>query len=167
MNRSYFKVFRLLLLFTLFVSCQNVRYEKEIAGQNNLSSDNGQLDLSLSTMEQQNIEKAQAEKFHLEVQQKRIVIDPQPITGLNKKSEINVALYGRLTSNKVGEQIYNRIKTKRKKTDPCRRFVAADDAQRFFLEHSGPQKDLWNLDPDGDGFACHWDPGLYRNLKIN
>ena len=167
MHRSYLKIFQLLLLFTLLVSCQNVRYEKEIAEQNSLSSDNGQLDLSQSTMEQQNIEKAQAEKFHLEAQQKRIIIDPQPTSEPNEKSEINVALYGRLTSNKVGEQIYTRIKTKRKKTDPCRRFVAADDAQRFFLEHSGPQKDLWNLDPDGDGFACHWNPELYRNLKIN
>ena len=48
----------------------------------------------------------------------------------------------------------------------CRRFSNADEAQRAFLANGGPQTDRGGLDPDGDGFACSWDPTPYRQLKL-
>lgn len=44
----------------------------------------------------------------------------------------------------------------------CARFVSPDLAQIAFLEAGGPEKDRKNLDPDGDGFACGWDPRPFR-----
>ena len=48
----------------------------------------------------------------------------------------------------------------------CRRFESEDEAQRQFLANGGPQNDRFNLDPDGDGFACKFDPEPYRKLKF-
>ena len=39
----------------------------------------------------------------------------------------------------------------------------ADQAQSAFLDSGGPEKDRKGLDPDGDGFACGWDPTPFRN----
>ncbi|CAN0586593.1 unnamed protein product, partial [Ectocarpus sp. 12 AP-2014] len=38
----------------------------------------------------------------------------------------------------------------------------ADQAQIAFLEAGGPEKDRNGMDPDGDGFACNWDPTPFR-----
>ena len=46
------------------------------------------------------------------------------------------------------------------------KFKSKDEAQRKFLKDGGPYKDRFNLDPDGDGFACDWDPEIYRKLSI-
>ena len=131
-----------------------------------LSSDNGQLDLSLSTLEQQNIEKTKAEQFLLEARQKRIIVEVQPVEELTKKSEINIALYARQTTNAVGKRIFTRSKIKQNKSDPCLHFLSDEDAQRFFLKNGGPKTDFMNLDLDGDGFACDWNPIQYRNLIV-
>ena len=131
-----------------------------------LSSDNGQLDLSLSTLEQQNIEKTKAEQFLLQARQKRIIIEAQPAEKLTKKPKINIALYARQTTNAVGEKLFNRIKIKQNKSDPCLSFLSDDDAQRFFLKNGGPKMDFMNLDLNGDGFACDWNPIKYRNLIV-
>ena len=48
----------------------------------------------------------------------------------------------------------------------CSKFKTKDEAQRNFLKNGGPYKDRFNLDPDGDGFACDWDPDIYRELSI-
>jgi hypothetical protein len=37
-----------------------------------------------------------------------------------------------------------------------------DAAQEAFLAAGGPERDRNNLDPDGDGFACWWDPEPFR-----
>ena len=47
----------------------------------------------------------------------------------------------------------------------CGRFRDADAAQRAFLAGGGPARDRYGVDPDGDGFACTWDPGPYRALR--
>jgi hypothetical protein len=38
-----------------------------------------------------------------------------------------------------------------------------DQAQSDFILAGGPQKDRKGMDPDGDGYACGWDPAVYRN----
>ena len=167
MEKSLFKFSRNLIFILLLISCQTSNTSDENLEQGSLSSDNGLLDLSLTTIEQQNMEKAKAEKFLLEVREKRIVIEPDFAAELNQKSAVNVALYAIRTQNEVGQKIYERFPFKQKKLDPCLRFVSTDDAQRFFLKNNGPKNDLWNLDPDGDGFACKWNPLRYRKLLKN
>ena len=56
------------LLSFLFIlgACQNLQINTQEPLDNRLASDNGQLDLSQSTLEQQNIEKAQAKKALME-----------------------------------------------------------------------------------------------------
>ena len=147
-------------------SCQNLQTNTQEQLDSRLASDNGQLDLSQSTLEQQNIEKAQAKRALMEARGKRVVILSDLEEDLSQNSEINVAVYARQTTNSIGEHVYNRLKIKSKKTDPCLRFKSADDAQRFFLSKNGPLKDFWNLDQDGDGFACNWNPEQYRKILI-
>lgn len=156
------------LLSFLFIlgSCQNLQINTQEPLDNRLASDNGQLDLSQSTLEQQNIEKAQAKRALMEAREKRIVILSDLEQDLSLNSEINVAVYARQTTNLIGERIFNRLKVKNKKTNPCLRFNSADDAQRFFLSKNGPIKDFWNLDQDGDGFACSWNPEQYRKIFL-
>ena len=147
-------------------SCQISQTNKDTNIRNNLSSDNGQLDLSRTTLEQQNIEKAQAKESLLEARKKRVVILSNPEEPLAHNLTINIAVYARLTTNSIGERIYNRAKVKKKKLDSCLRFASDDDAQRFFLLKNGPGMDFWNLDQDGDGFACSWDPDRYRQIVV-
>ena len=44
----------------------------------------------------------------------------------------------------------------------CNGYANPDDAQRDFLARGGPERDPRGLDPDGDGFACAWDPAPFR-----
>ena len=37
-----------------------------------------------------------------------------------------------------------------------------DQAQQDFLAKGGPERDRMGVDPDGDGFACAWDPRPFR-----
>ena len=39
---------------------------------------------------------------------------------------------------------------------------APTPAQQAFLEAGGPERDRKGLDPDGDGYACAWDPTPFR-----
>ena len=40
--------------------------------------------------------------------------------------------------------------------------MSSDLAQKAFLSRGGPERDILLLDPDGDGFACKWDPRPFR-----
>lgn len=44
----------------------------------------------------------------------------------------------------------------------CGKFASADLAQQAFLERGGPDRDRLGVDPDGDGYACGWDPRPFR-----
>ncbi|RDW12965.1 hypothetical protein [Paracoccus thiocyanatus] len=44
----------------------------------------------------------------------------------------------------------------------CRNYGSADVAQSAFIAAGGPVIDPRGLDPDGDGFACGWDPRPLR-----
>ena len=47
----------------------------------------------------------------------------------------------------------------------CAEFGSADRAQIAFLESGGPKRDRKGLDPDGDGFACFWNPAPFRSAR--
>lgn len=76
----------------------------------------------------------------------------------------NIVAYALQTNQSVGQQIYSRIgfNKARKFERACAQYGHADQAQIAFLEAGGPEKDRLGMDPDGDGFACDWDPTPFR-----
>ncbi|KIC25751.1 MULTISPECIES: hypothetical protein [unclassified Leisingera] len=76
----------------------------------------------------------------------------------------NIVKYALSTSNPKGVRLYTRagINLKARSARNCAEFASPDQAQIAFLESGGPQRDRKVLDPDGDGFACGWDPAPYR-----
>nr|WP_212525458.1 hypothetical protein [Actibacterium sp. MT2.3-13A] len=75
----------------------------------------------------------------------------------------NIVEFALNTSNRVGEPLYRRSGLKMISSQrACARYASPDLAQLAFLEAGGPQRDRKNLDPDGDGFACAWDPAPFR-----
>lgn len=73
---------------------------------------------------------------------------------------VNPAQYARTSTNALGVRLYNRSG----KRGNCNSFSSSYEAQRAFLEAGGPTTDRRGLDPDGDGFACNFDPTPYRSL---
>ena len=45
---------------------------------------------------------------------------------------------------------------------PATSTSSPDQAQIDFLSKGGPERDRLSLDPDGDGYACGWDPRPFR-----
>ncbi len=76
----------------------------------------------------------------------------------------NIVAYALSSTNAVGTQIYTRIglNKARKYERACSQYSHPDEAQTAFLEAGGPQRDREGMDPDGDGFACTWDPTSFR-----
>jgi hypothetical protein len=71
----------------------------------------------------------------------------------------NLAAYALAATNAPGQSVYTRSGLHMVGADKaCAKYISPDLAQMAFLEKGGPQKDPGNLDPDGDGFACGWDP---------
>ena len=76
----------------------------------------------------------------------------------------NIVEFALSTSHPVGTQRYNRSNPLRWQTweRNCQRFASQDAAQEAFLAAGGPERDRRNLDPDGDGYACWWNPEPIR-----
>lgn len=75
----------------------------------------------------------------------------------------NLAEYALSTTHNPGTQMYSRSAIRL--TNPlmaCSRYTSSDLAQQAFLAAGGPERDRKGLDPDGDGFACSWDPRPFR-----
>jgi hypothetical protein len=78
----------------------------------------------------------------------------------------NLASYALSASNTLGQSVYSRGGMHLTSNErACRKYASADKAQIAFLEAGGPQKDGKNLDPDGDGFACSWDPRPFQAAR--
>lgn len=76
----------------------------------------------------------------------------------------NLVQYALSTTNPVGQQVYERSSLQlRDPAKVCQSYGSADKAQAAFLDAGGPERDRKGLDPDGDGFACGWDPTPFRN----
>ena len=76
----------------------------------------------------------------------------------------NIVEYALTTKHPRGTQVYRRIgvNLEGKAERNCAKYASPDRAQSEFLSKGGPQRDKLGLDPDGDGFACAWDPGPFR-----
>ncbi|MBM2575355.1 hypothetical protein JQC91_03475 [Jannaschia sp. Os4] len=78
----------------------------------------------------------------------------------------NIVAYALERARPVGAGGYRRnpFNSPRKHEERCGGYRTADVAQEEFLAAGGPQRDRLNLDPDGDGNACGWNPATYRAL---
>jgi hypothetical protein len=92
-----------------------------------------------------------------------VVIEPTAVPERPGDTGPNIVEFALSTSNAVGQQVYSRSAIRVTSPDAaCRRYASADLAQEAFLKAGGPERDGRGLDPDGDGFACDWDPTPFR-----
>lgn len=79
-------------------------------------------------------------------------------------SGTNIVEYALGTNNTYGRSLYRRVglNLENRSRKNCATFGSAEAAQIAFLEAGGPIKDRKALDPDGDGYACSWDPRPIR-----
>ena len=76
----------------------------------------------------------------------------------------NIVAFALSTTHPVGTQRYTRRNPLRWQLweRNCLQFADQSAAQEAFLAAGGPENDRHNLDPDGDGYACWWDPEPIR-----
>ena len=150
----------------LIFGCQtDLSSENELVkGNSNLKISDGVLDLSQFSQEQQKVEREQAAKRREELKAGRVVLEANHKEKIKRQS-VNLAVFARSVSNKLGEKIYYRNFISSGAGSGCKKFSNKNAAQIFFLKNGGPKNDFHNVDVDGDGFACKWDPAIYRKIE--
>jgi hypothetical protein len=92
-----------------------------------------------------------------------VVIQPTDVPQRPDASGPNIVEYAIRTTNAPGQQLYSRSAIRLTSPEAaCARYRSPDLAQEAFLASGGPDRDPKGLDPDGDGFACAWDPRPFR-----
>ena len=92
-----------------------------------------------------------------------VVIEPTALPQRGGASGPNIVEFALATQHAPGTQVYRRSGIRLTSYErACGRFTSADLAQEGFLASGGPDRDPKGLDPDGDGFACGWDPRPFR-----
>ena len=155
-----------LLCVLSLCGCQTDISSKDqvVKGNSDLKTSDGVLDLSQFSQEQQKVEREQAAKLREELKAGRVVLEANRKEKIATKS-VNLAVFARSVSNKLGEKIYFRNFNSSNSGLGCKKFSNKNDAQIFFLENGGPKNDFHKMDVDGDGFACEWDPAIYRKIE--
>lgn len=95
-------------------------------------------------------------------------VEPTALPRRSDETGPNIVQYALSTTNPRGMQLYSRspLKLPGRAARNCAKYGSADLAQMAFLERGGPTRDRLGLDPDGDGFACNWDPAPFRQAAI-
>lgn len=93
------------------------------------------------------------------------VIEPTAVPTRSDSNRPNIVQYAIETSNPVGVQLYSRsfLNSEGRTARNCGKYSSSSEAQEAFLAKGGPKRDPQGLDPDGDGFACYWDPSPFRS----
>ena len=81
----------------------------------------------------------------------------------------NIVAYALGTSHAPGTEVHRRINPLRwsRWENACLQYRNQDAAQEAFLQNGGPERDSGYLDPDGDGYACWWDPTPLRHAMAS
>jgi hypothetical protein len=93
-------------------------------------------------------------------------VAPEPVpTG--SSGSANIVAYALATTHAVGQTRHRRVTLfgEGRSQANCARYASPDLAQEAFLSRGGPERDPQGLDPDGDGFACFWDPAPFRAAR--
>ncbi len=102
-------------------------------------------------------------------QQAYQVIAPTTLPTRTSDNGASVVEFALATTNLVGQSIYQRssLFAGNRFRRNCAKYPSSDIAQQAFLKTGGPRRDRQGLDPDGDGFACFWDPTPFRQAVRN
>ncbi|WP_424986117.1 hypothetical protein [Microbulbifer sp. S227A] len=95
------------------------------------------------------------------------VIEPTALPSRNGGSQPNIVAYALSSSHPKGTRIYNRVglNLQARSERKCAGYASPDLAQIDFLARGGPERDRIGVDPDGDGYACSWDPAPFRKAQ--
>ncbi len=93
----------------------------------------------------------------------REVIQPTAIPDRPADAGPNIVEYALNAPNRLGQEWYSRslLSGQGRFQRNCAGYNSPDAAQRDFLARGGPDRDPRGIDPDGDGFACGWDPAPF------
>ena len=92
------------------------------------------------------------------------VIAPEALPRRSGGTGPNIVDYALSSKHPIGTKVYSRVginKSARSGRN-CAKYASPDQAQSEFLSKGGPNRDRLGLDPDGDGYACTWDPSPFR-----
>ncbi|MEZ5796693.1 MAG: hypothetical protein R3D63_03890 [Paracoccaceae bacterium] len=94
---------------------------------------------------------------------KYVVVQPKDLPQRPGDTGPNIVEFALATTHDPGTQLYSRSKFGAKNVNvACAKYASPDLAMQDFLARGGPDRDRLGLDPDGDGFACGWDPRPFR-----
>lgn len=95
------------------------------------------------------------------------VIQPQALPSRTESDQPNIVAFALQTKHPVGARVYSRagFNGAARAERNCAKYPSPDQAQIDFLSRGGPARDRKGLDPDGDGYACSWDPSPFRKAS--
>lgn len=95
------------------------------------------------------------------------VVQPTALPTRSGDSGPNIVDFALRTTNPKGTSLYRRsgFSGEARYRRNCAAYASPDRAQEDFLSRGGPQRDRLGIDPDGDGFACEWDPAPFRSVR--
>ena len=88
-----------------------------------------------------------------------------PIDHPEKAGQSDVVSFALNTKHTPGTVLFRRntlFFSREQYLERCNAYIDSEAAQQAFLDAGGPEEDELKLDPDGDGFACSWNPVKYR-----
>lgn len=94
-----------------------------------------------------------------------VVIQPTDLPPRPDGEGPSTVAFALATNNAPGQTLYRRsslFSSEARFARNCAKYVSDDAAQQAFLDAGGPERDRYGIDPDGDGFACYWDPRPFR-----
>jgi hypothetical protein len=92
-----------------------------------------------------------------------VVVQPGALPQRPGDTGPNIVEFALATKHAPGVQMYKRSGLSIRSSDAaCAKYSSPDQAQQDFLAKGGPERDRMGIDPDGDGFACAWDPRPFR-----
>ena len=92
------------------------------------------------------------------------VIQPTDLPTRAGSDQPNIVAFALQTSHPKGQRVYSRagLNGAARAARNCAGYPSPDQAQIDFMSRGGPKRDRKGLDPDGDGYACAWDPTPFR-----
>ena len=96
-------------------------------------------------------------------------IQPTAVPQRPSSTGPNIVEYAINAPNVKGQEWYSRslLSGQGRFQRNCAAYASPDEAQRDFLARGGPERDRLGIDPDGDGFACGWDPAPFKRAAGN
>lgn len=94
-------------------------------------------------------------------------IEPTAVPTRPSNTGPNIVEYALNAPNVKGQEWYSRslLSGDNRFQRNCAAYATPDDAQRDFMSRGGPERDRLGIDPDGDGFACGWDPAPFKTFQ--